>query len=167
MTQLALSLIPVLVLCTLATLWILTRNRRRASTEEIISSLHKGELAKIQSFVPHQRETDFFKTDQLFWVQSDGYQGLRRRRRNAMNFIRLCQRYVRDYNLDKRNVDYLVQRAIAIKFLALGSRAEEPFRLIWKQLPHVCALMAAYVYWEADARIRNLHRECGIGILTL
>lgn len=168
MTPLLLSFLPALVLCSLAVIWIVTRRRRKLPpTGDLISRLHKGELLQIQGFIPHQRETDFFKTDELFWKQSDGFHGLLRRRRNAVNFIQLCQRFVLDYNLDKRNVDYLAQRAFAIKFLALGSIAEVPFRLFWKRMPHLCAMTAAYVYWEADTRIRNLHRECGIGILTL
>lgn len=158
---------PVMVLGLLGFAWIGTRMKRilPPTEEEILSRIHKGELANLKEFLPHNNELDILEGDSHFYECAGGFMGLLRKRGNAVCFVQLCQLYVRDSKMDTQDVEYVSRRAFAIGFLILASIPEQAIRLFWRSMPHFCARWASYLYWEAATHTRMLTLEYGTGQL--
>ena len=161
--------VPVIVLSSLSVAWITSRFVRilPPTNEEILNRINKGELENLKGFTPHNTAKDVLETDQRFWECTGGYRGLLRKRENAVCCVHLCQRYVLESNMDKRDVKYVSRRSFTIAFLILASIPEQAVRLIWWGMPHFCARWIAYLYWEAATQTRMLNLEYGTGYLIL
>lgn len=161
-------MIVPLVLSPLGLAWIATRMLRTLpTTEEILDRIHKGELDSLKGFIPHNAAKDVLKTDKCFWECSGGFRGLQRKRENAVCCVQLCQRYVLDSNMDKRDVDYVSRRSFVIAFLVQAAIAEQAFRLVWWGMPHFCARWLSYLYWDLATQTNMLNLEYGTANLAL
>lgn len=154
--------VPVVLLSSIGLAWTATRTARTLPTEqEILNRIHKGELDSLENFTPHNAARDVLKTDQRFWECMGGFRGLQRKRENAVCCVQLCQRYVLDSKMDKRDVDYVSRRSLAISFLVLASIPEEFARLFWWKMPHFRARWVAHLYFELATYTNMLNVEFG------
>lgn len=148
----------------LGIIWVITRSRRRLPPlEEILKRIHQGELDGLDNFLPVNPADGFLETDKSFWMLSKGRKGLKRRKENAVCWVQACQVLHLNSEMPREDLGYMTTRSLLISFFTRCDVVESFFRLFIRSLPHVCARIATYLYWEMERRAQILNLTFGIG----
>lgn len=161
--------IPVIVLLVSGLAWILTRMYRTLpTTDELLRRLLPDQMKPLQDLIPHDPIRDLLDSDLPFWDLSGGYEGLWKRRANAICYIQLCQRLELEHKMPKEDVRYVSRRAFWQAFFTVACIPEGFVRIFFRivsrgslNVPHACARWATYFYWELSNRAETLNLQFG------
>jgi hypothetical protein len=150
------ALTPLLALLFASAIWLLQVDRHRLeNAKEILGILHPRETDRIEKFVP-PKGFDFVSDDAEFWIASDGWDGLLRKRHNAKYLVRFCQHLKPTSKIDKGEVRIMTARAIMVTFFISCSVLEFFPRLFIRDFPHFCGRTATQIYWDMERRATTL-----------
>lgn len=147
---------PLVFIFVAITAWLLRYRRRQLMTpSEILKELHPHETDSIETFAP--RETfDYLTDDKEFWAASKGWDGLRRKRHNAIRLVHFCQSLKPDINMEEEELRLMLTRAILIHIYTGCSLLESPARWFIQDFPHSFARNATNLYWDMERRATTL-----------
>lgn len=138
--------IPVLVL------WLLKQHEEPAV---ILTKLHPHETDSLERFSPREA-FDFLADDREFWAASKGWDGLKRKRYNAVLLVHFCQGLHPTTEEDLEELRLMTARAILISFYTGCSLLESVPRWFIRDFPHSCARTATNLYWDMERRTTTL-----------
>lgn len=152
------ALLPFVIIVVFSAVWIFRNGARRLkSPDEIIELLHAGETDDLEPFSADG--IDFLAEDLAFLVASQGWEGLKRKRRNAVLLVQFCQGLRPRNEIDAEQIRLIGVRSVMISFL-VGCHILEIAPRIWlKGFPHISARVATKIYWDMERRATTL---CGI-----
>lgn len=149
------ALLPLTVIVVLAIVWLCRNGSRRIKTQEqIIELLHPGETDDLEEFAADG--IDFLGEDSDFVAASKGWEGLKRKRHNAVLIVQFCQQLRPSSQIDKEQIRLVGVRAIVISFLVACHILEVAPRVFMKSFPHVSARVATKIYWDMERRATTL-----------